>query len=343
MSTKTTFKRVALVTVAALGFGLLSSVIPATAATSTGLVASVGPNGATSLTVVGGTDSTTAALVRLDVTVDSATSATGHGLQAGESITATVTGVPSSVTAKTVAANGGSLADTATAWTGTGYSDFVMIDVKGQGTATVAGTAATSTSVNTDWTKLAADSITATNWDSNVAWTAAERATQLDDGLITSLNTGFANMDATHQTTGTKNTKSYYVSINPRAGATVQNQGAYTFSFQLTDAYGIVRATKTVTIDFVTVASKSDAVLALATSGTFLASAALDTVDSATAVGYATLTMTNRSGGLVRTNTGAAPAPLVQLQKSTTAVPVYTDSPTVTAADSGVYLSLIHI
>jgi hypothetical protein len=339
MSTKTTFKRVALVTVAALGFGLLSSVTPASAATSTGLVASVGPNGQTSLTVVGGTDSTTAALVRLDVTVDSATSATGHGLQAGESITATVTGVPTSVTAKTVAANGGSLADTGTSWTTVGYSDFVMVDVK-QGAAggTVAGTAATSSSLNTNWALLAnGDFVTTTNWDTNTSWTAAQRAAQLDDGLITSLNTGYTNMDTIHEVTGTKNTKSYYVSINPRAGATVMNQGVYTFSFQLTDAYGIVRATKTVSIDFVSAESKSDAVLALATSGTFLASTALGTVDSATADGYAKLTMTNRSGGLVRTNTGAAPAPLVQLQKSTTAAPVYVDSPTVTIEDAGTY------
>ena len=52
MSTKTTFKRIALVTVAALGFGVLTSVVPAQAAAATALNAVVGPNGATSLTVV---------------------------------------------------------------------------------------------------------------------------------------------------------------------------------------------------------------------------------------------------------------------------------------------------
>ena len=66
MSTKTTFKRVALVTVAALSFGLLTSVTPASAA-SVSLNAVVGPNGATSLTVVGGNDSSTGAIIRLDV------------------------------------------------------------------------------------------------------------------------------------------------------------------------------------------------------------------------------------------------------------------------------------
>jgi len=62
MSTKTTFKRIALVAVAALGLGMLSAFTPANAQVNTGLVASVGPNGETSLTVVG---STPAALVRL--------------------------------------------------------------------------------------------------------------------------------------------------------------------------------------------------------------------------------------------------------------------------------------
>jgi len=41
MSTKTTFKRVALVTVAALGFGILSSVSPATADGNTELPTSI--------------------------------------------------------------------------------------------------------------------------------------------------------------------------------------------------------------------------------------------------------------------------------------------------------------
>jgi hypothetical protein len=42
MSTKTTFKRVALVTVAALGFGVLTSVAPATAAGQTAQSVSIG-------------------------------------------------------------------------------------------------------------------------------------------------------------------------------------------------------------------------------------------------------------------------------------------------------------
>ena len=41
MSTKTTFKRIALVTVAALGFGVLTSVAPASAAGNTELPSSI--------------------------------------------------------------------------------------------------------------------------------------------------------------------------------------------------------------------------------------------------------------------------------------------------------------
>ena len=56
MSTKTTIKRIALVAVSALGFGMLSAVAPVSAQISQSLAASVGPNGATSLTVVGGNE-----------------------------------------------------------------------------------------------------------------------------------------------------------------------------------------------------------------------------------------------------------------------------------------------
>jgi len=73
MSTKLIFKRVALVTISALGFGILSSVAPASALASTAIAAYVGPSNQTSVTVVGGDTTTSAVLVRIDVTVDSAT------------------------------------------------------------------------------------------------------------------------------------------------------------------------------------------------------------------------------------------------------------------------------
>jgi len=346
MSTKTMFKRIALVTVSALGFGLLTSVAPSSAATSTSLNVAVGPNNATSLTVVGGNETTTAALVRVDVTVDSANAGgTDHGLNPNETVTATISAVPTAVTAKTLAVNGGSLADTATIVPravsgGTAQrGDLVMLVSAGQTAGTVAATAATSTSVNTNWSILA-ETITTTNMDTSGAWTSAERDSYVGSGTIGSQNTGYVNKDSIHETTNTKNTKSYYVTIRPRQGATVIDQGAYTISFQLTDAAGLVRATKTVKIDFVSSAAKSDGTVAIASAGTLIASSngvsALTTQDTST---NATIkvTLTNRDGGLIRLNNGSAPSPSVKIQESLTDAPVYADTATLTINDSGTY------
>jgi len=335
MSTKTTFKRVALVIVAALGFGLLSSVAPASAVTSTALTASVGPNGATSVTVVGSDSTTTGVLVRLDVTSDSATSSL-IGLQCGETITATVTGVPTSVTAKTLLTNGGSMVDTTTA-AGASRSDLKIVEVKGQ-TAGVPGSATTTTSGHTNWGLISLGTTTTYMESYTSSWAQAADAQLGGCGTQgTQSNTPFKNMDQRAELVSTISTVSYYVTISPRTNSTVVDQGAYTVSFQLTDTNGVVRSTKTVKIDFVSTAAKSDAVIALATSGTFLTAAALATYDS-TSANYATLTLTNRDGGAVRLGTAgaAAPAPTILAQVSTTAAPVYADTVTVTAGDDGV-------
>jgi hypothetical protein len=330
MSTKTTFKRIALVTVAALGFGLLSSVTYTASAVSTGLVASVGPNGATSLTVVGGDSTTTGALIRLDVTSNE----TGTpGLALNETITASITGVPTSVTAKTLAANGGAFVDTAVV--GTGRGDFIMIESTGQTTGTLGATAATAVSGATNWSRLASAAVgNGFYMDSASAGMSMAHAV---DGLIGMRNDSYTNMDTTHELTAFNYVKSYYVTVRPRTNAVVMDQGAYTFTFQLADANSVVRATKSVTIDFVSTAAKADAVVALATSGTFLAATAVATYDS-TAATWAKLTLTNRSGGLVRTNTGGQPDVPVKLQSATTAAPTYVDSSAViTVTDDGTY------
>jgi len=341
MSTKTTFKRVALVTVAALSFGLLTSVTPASAVATTAIAAAVGPNGATSLTVVGGTDSTTGALIRLDVTSDSATSS-AIGLQ-NETITATVTGVPAG---KTLAANGGSVADTTTTWTGAtnSRSDFTMGEVSlgaaSTSTQGLVGSATTTSSFTADWSKVMTQAGT-TNAESFTSLAAGVGLTTAYDGQVTPSNTYYTNLDGRAETTATNNTVSYFVSVYPRRGATVTGQGAYTFSFQLTDSAGVVRATKTVTIDFVASAATSGAVIAVATSGTFLRGAALATTDSTSAT-YIKATLTNRDGGLVRNFDGTTPAISVKMQESTTSVPVYTDTNTggttrLNASDTGTY------
>jgi hypothetical protein len=326
MSTKTTFKRVALVTVAALGFGLLSSVTPASAV-STGLAASVGPNGQTSLTVVGGDSSTAGALIRLDVTNNDTTTITGGGLGVNETISATVSVAPA-------LRNTGSLADTSTPTGLTGSaarSDFVMIESSGQNTGTRAATTATSVSRPTVWSRLATGNAFT---DSATAGMSMARAT---DGKIDSPNAGFDNMDSIHENTSFEYTKSYYVTVRPRLNSDVMDKGAYTFSFVLTDKDGVVRSTATVKIDFVSSAAVSGAIVGVTTNGNFLAGTAVTTYDTSTNP-YVKATLTNRDGGLVRSNLGASVAPTVVVQTSTTLVPTYTDSTTtVTLEDSGTY------
>jgi len=345
MSTKTTIKRIALVAVAGLGLGMLSAVAPANAAVSQSLVASVGPNGETSLTVVGSSPS---ALVRLDVTSNDSSTI---GLQANESITATVVGVPTSVTAKTLAANGGSMVDTGTAWNGTnGKSDFSILESKGQSTGGVVGTVTTggtARAVATDWSVLASFSgTTGTNTDSSAAGTASAARVSYalgtaTDAVVGSGNTSYVNMDSNLANSTSGNyVASYYVTIVPRTSATVIDQGAYTFQFQLTDANGVVRGTKTVKIDFVSAASKSDAVITLTQAGSFMKGASIlpyDTQTGASAGASLKLTLKNRDGGLVRSSTGTNVSPTVTIQTSTSAAPTMTDSTTVTTSDNGSY------
>jgi len=92
MSTKTTFKRIALVAVAALGLGVVSSVAPANAAAATFTVNTA------SQTVVGAyatTNNSTQGAVAFAITVKSdAATPVNANLANGETITATVIGVP---------------------------------------------------------------------------------------------------------------------------------------------------------------------------------------------------------------------------------------------------------
>ena len=340
MSTKTTFKRVALVTVAALGFGLLSSVTPASAV-ATGLVASVGPNGQTSLTVVGGDSTTATALIRLDVTA-SETVTTGGGLGLGETITGTVSVAPALRSA-------GSMVDTTTAvglLGGSARSDFIMLETVGQTTGVRSTTAALSTSSPTNWDRYAGTG-TGAVLSSPAANVRLDTATVLmgatvtperaADGKIGAENASFVNMDGTHELTSFEYIKSYYVTVRPRAGSDVMDKGAYTFSFLLTDLNGVVRSTATVKIDFVSSAAVSGAIVGVSTNGTFLPATALTTYDTSTNT-YVKATLTNRDGGLVRNNLGHNVFPSVVVQQATTLAPTYVDSSVaVTLEDSGTY------
>jgi hypothetical protein len=332
MSTKTTFKRVALVTVAALGFGLLSSVTPASAV-ATGLVASVGPNGQTSLTVVGGDSGTAGALIRLDVTNNDSITIASGGLGVNETITGSVSIAPA-------LRNAGSMADTSTpaGLTGTAArSDFVMLESRGQTEGTRAATTATSVSRPTNWGLLATSGLSTNNYLLDSATAGNQTGLSAADGKIDSRTVGFNNMDTIHENTSFEYTKSYYVTVRPRLNSDVMDKGAYTFSFVLTDANNVVRSTATVKIDFVSAAAVSGAIVGVSTNGNLLAGTALTTYDTSTNP-YVKATLTNRDGGLIRTNTGGRVAPTLTVQTSTTLVPTYTDSTTtVTPADDGIY------
>ena len=85
MSTKTTFKRIALVTVAALSTGVLTSVAPANAAVTTGFTLSK-----PSITVVGAAGGSAVFRIQLS----QATAATAQELQSDETLTVAIVGVP---------------------------------------------------------------------------------------------------------------------------------------------------------------------------------------------------------------------------------------------------------
>jgi hypothetical protein len=99
----------------------------------------------------------------------------------------------------------------------------------------------------------------------------------------------------------------------------------------------MVLSTKTVTIDFVSEAAKSDAVVTLNPVGTFIKSATLASYDSATADAYASLTLRNRSGGLIRSFDGNDVAPSARIQISQTGALGFIDTRTLTVNDSGTY------
>jgi trimeric autotransporter adhesin len=137
MSTKTTFKRIALVAVAALGTGVLTSVAPANAADTTGFTLSK-----SSVTVVGA--NTGAAVFRIQLS--QATASTAQELQSDETLTVAIVGVPTGVTStKTVTTNGALGADLTltegyVTTPGNPYSSFTSSGAGGTTTTATDGT-----------------------------------------------------------------------------------------------------------------------------------------------------------------------------------------------------------
>jgi trimeric autotransporter adhesin len=322
MSTKTTFKRIALVTVAALGFGGLSATAPASAST----VASFSLH-TSSITVVGGSASDTpSALVRIKVTSDTAGALNVGALDANETITASVTGVPTTATAKTVAANGGAFGTASN-------NDLSIVEVKAGTNDTI-----------TNWAYNAAgdglSGVAATTPDTVTA-TAA-----IYDGKIGSENTSYfgqlpytlttgnnAAATTAGQDTVTSKSRYYYVAIMPKSGKSVIDQGVYTVSFTLTDKNGNLVSTQTLKIDFVSNKVDSGSKLTLTTGGTFIVGSAVAPtgVDATTTDVYAKATLTNRDGGVIRGGDGAFETLTTTLRKALAT----SDTLTVTSSDNG--------
>jgi len=219
MSTKTTIKRVALVTVAALGFGGLS--IVAAPMASAAATSSISLN-TSSLTVVGGTaaSDTPSALIRINTTSDTAGT---YGLTGNEKILVSIVGVPTSASAKTSAANGlggATISDSSTF--AVTASDLIVVEHAGQtsGSVGTVSTAADATTSYTNWSKKITNA--------TITSGTTDTTTNLVDGTITASNSKFVNMDGGKSYPASITTASYYVALMPRAGASVIDQGVYT-------------------------------------------------------------------------------------------------------------------
>jgi hypothetical protein len=275
MSTKTTFKRVALVAVAALGLGVLSSVAPANATA----VSMTLDNSSITVVSTAATDSPVAVF---GITVTNTDTGTGAGLSAGESITASVVSGP------------------ATEKDGTAYllselqRDIKFREVKQSAATGIAplydaalndGGSATDGvivgGVNTGHYAMAAGS-------------AAAVTTASAAGLIAK-------------------TRTYYIAVtvdSTTAGGLgrdrVLDSGVYNIQFDLQLAGGATIQRLTAKVDFVSAPSNSGAVLTAASTGQWFVGET-PSVANQTSTKKINTTLRNRDGGALRTATGGAP------------------------------------
>jgi hypothetical protein len=257
MSTKTTFKRVALVTVAALGLGVMTSVAPANAAAKSFSLDT------TSVTVVGTTASMTA-LFKITVSDDAATTA-NTALASDETITATIVGVPAGTgAAKTIATNGN--------W-----------GVNAAG-VTVAGDL-TATSLKVPTSRNGA----------YVAQSAGLGTLSKGNGLIDHTHT--AQSDSATTATDAAINSVYYLGVqnmNDGVSGTYAaiDQGAYQVRIRLTKGNFTLQES-IVTVKFVSSAADSGAAFTIAQTGSLFK----DVVDTYTATNNVKVTMTNGTAG----------------------------------------------
>jgi len=282
------------------------------------------------MTVVGGTAATDtpAALIRVKVTSDTAGVANVGSLAAGETITATITGVPGT---KTLAANGGRIGNDKVA-------DLAITEMKGQTSGTI-----------TNWTTVANKHFAVngiSNVDTVTAGSTTGNALAPFDGAIGSENTAYfgqvpytlasgdnAAFTEAGQETVTSKSRYYYISVMPKAGASVIDQGVYTITFNLTDANGNLVGTQSLKIDFVTDKVDSGSKLTVTKGGTYVVGGALSSTSASVSTDrYVYASLTNRDGGVIRGKAGAAET----LTTTMRIAAATTDTMSVTSGDDGI-------
>jgi hypothetical protein len=280
MSTKTTFKRIALVTVAALGFGMTSAVVPANAVQALSFSLNT-----SSLTIVGDS-STSLGVFAVTVTSDTET----VGLSAGETITASVYSVPAgtSGTAKTIGSNA---------------TDLQFTEVKQHATAV--------TQLNPRWDAHLLDTAT------SPAGSAYDG--QITSGN-TGYYGMDANLTAAESETARKlKSRTYYIAVNIAPSATVLNQGVYGLQFDLTNAAGATIQRSTAKIDFITIANtaNSGAVVTAASAGQWFLGET-PTIANQTSTKWMSATLRNRDAGFIRNSFGQSPTLSASLTDAST-------------------------
>ena len=240
MSTKTTFKRVALVTVAALGFGMLSTVASTAAAVTVGATSGISTD-VSSITLIAA-DATPAA-TEYGVFEVSLTNSSGYAapLQAGESMTATVIATPAP-------SRGGAA--------GSGAGATLAADLTTKWSTDYDPTARTITNALSAETTL---------WASAGTYSVLGKAYD-DMSLNTNLRGGTDEATTGYTTDASTATATYALGVYATADKDILDAGFYTIRIRVLDSNGNTRTSKDVKFQ---VASKngSGAVLTATVTG----------------------------------------------------------------------------
>ena len=291
MSTKTTLKRIALVAVSALGLGLFATVTPAQAGGDPTFSVNT-----TSITVVSSatageaaSDSTTASKSLAVVRICVSDADGSRALASGETITASVVGVPTSVTAtKSVAAN-----STDIGLVELKYASAGLDKTEVTGGITYVQDADNGTSVLFKTVTSAAQSTQVTM----AAGTGGPNTTL--DGRIGTRNTAVSDSGSA-RVYGINNC--YLLGMHGFGNVAV-DQGAYTVRLSMNDSSSFITKTQDLTVKYVSSAAESGAAITIATTGRITKSAAY----SYTTLNNSRATLTNgTAGGVIQTAGDAA-------------------------------------